>query len=132
MSEVADRFDYLCELATNAYGEELAVSYESTLVDILKFVANNKLARRELAEKFKRLLLSGDGPFEAVAFCMHELRWPEIQEFAIKTMNSSNDSRSEALRSVVLAYADDWPDADLYAYYRHEQRPESPIDIPRQ
>ncbi|WP_348944551.1 hypothetical protein ABHF33_14170 [Chitinibacter sp. FCG-7] len=69
MSEVTDKFDYLCELAEQAYGEERGVSYESTLVNILEFVRNNQASRTEFVEKFKDLLLSGNGPIEAVSFC---------------------------------------------------------------
>lgn len=119
-NSITDNFDKLCNLAEQAYGEELEVSYESTLIDILEFVKINQPQKNELIEKFKGLLTSRNGPFEAVAFCMHELRWPEIEKFAIEKMNSSNDPRSEALRSVVLAYGDDWPDADLYEYYQRK------------
>ena len=121
MTKITNEFDALCRLAEQAYNEDQAVSFESTLIDILIFVKNNQSARNELVEEFKSLLSSGNGPFEAVAFCMHELRWPEIQDFAIARMNTSTDPRSEALRSLVLAYDDDWPDADLYAYYASAQ-----------
>lgn len=117
MNSITDQFDVLCRKAEAAYGEELDVSYETTLLNILKFVKQHPESNIEFVKKFKEILLSNKGPFEAVSFCMRELRWPEIKEFVVQQMNLSEDPRSEALRTIVTAYDEDWPDADLYEYF---------------
>lgn len=117
MKLLIEQFDSLCEKAEAAFNEELDVSYESTLLDILNFVKNHPDNRAEFVAEFKKILMSRDSPFEAAAFCMRELQWPEILHYAVQKMSASRDPRSEALRSLVTAYDQDWPDADLYEYY---------------
>lgn len=117
MSLLSEEFDKLCAASLEAFNEELDISYEETLINILNFVKQHPKDRGMFVEKFKAILLSRNSPFESVAFCMRELRWPEIKDFVIQTMNASDDPRSEALRTVVTAYDDEWPNADLYDYY---------------
>lgn len=118
MKSINNTFSKLCLRARQAYDEELeGISFESALLDILNYVKKNKLYKAQFVELFNSLLISKDSPYEAVAFCMRELRWPEVRDYATKIMNESCDPRVEALRSVVTAYEDEWPDADLYEYY---------------
>ena len=117
MSDVIKQFDMLCDVAMAAFGEELEISYEMSLLNILEFVKNNPEYKDDFVGGFKMILMSNNSPFEAVAFCMRELQWPEIKEFVISKMNPSQDPRSEALRSVLTAYDEFWPDADIYQYY---------------
>lgn len=117
MNSVIDQFDVLCRKADEAYSEELDVSYESTLLDILEFVKQHPESKFEFVNKFIEMLSTSKGPIEVVAFCMRELKWPEIKEFVVQQMNSSKDPRSEALRATITAYDNHWPDSDLYEYY---------------
>ncbi|KAA8694040.1 hypothetical protein F4W70_29430 [Pseudomonas cannabina] len=117
MNEVIKQFDMLCDLAMAAFGEELEISYEKSLLNILEFVKKHPEYKKDFIERFKFMLMSGSTPFEAVAFCMRELQWGEIKEFVLLKMNPSDDPRSEALRSTLTAYDETWPDADLYSYY---------------
>ncbi|WP_124416137.1 hypothetical protein [Pseudomonas sp. LBUM920] len=118
MSNVIKQFDMLCNAAVAAFSEELEISYEMSLLNILEFVKKNPGYREDFIDRFKMMLTSGSSPFEAVAFCMRELQWREIKEFVILNMNPSENPRSEALRSTLTAYDELWPDADLYSYYR--------------
>ncbi|BBP61607.1 hypothetical protein [Pseudomonas sp. St316] len=118
MNDVIEEFDMLCDVAMAAFGEEQEISYEMSLLNILEFVKKHPDYKQDFVEKFKAILVSGNSPFEVVAFCMRELQWPEIKEFVIIKMNPSEDPRSEALRSTLTAYDELWPDADLYSYYR--------------
>ncbi|PHX37308.1 hypothetical protein AO263_19025 [Pseudomonas sp. NZIPFR-PS5] len=117
MNEVIKQFDMLYDVAMAAFGEELEISYERSLLNILEFVKNHPGYKEEFIERFKLILMSRKTPFEAVAFCMRELQWDEIKEFVVSKMNPSDDPRSEALRSTLTAYDETWPDADLYSYY---------------
>lgn len=117
MSEVIKQFDILCDVAAAAFSEELEISYETSLLNILEFVKKNPEYKEDFIERFKLILMSGGSPFEVVAFCMRELQWYEIKEFVISKMNPSENPRSEALRSTLTAYDEFWPDADLYRYY---------------
>lgn len=117
MKSVEMQFATLCERAMMAYGEEFEISYEQALLDILRFVKAHPKFRSFFVEKFKLILCSRDSPFEAVAFCMRELQWEEIQSFALQELNASQDCRSESLLSVITAYDEIWPDEDIYEYY---------------
>ncbi|MFJ2479611.1 hypothetical protein ACIOWE_04975 [Pseudomonas sp. NPDC087598] len=117
MNDVLKEFDMLCDKSMAAFGEEFDISYEMSMVRILEFVKSS-IERRELfVSRFEEVLMSNNSPFEVVAFCMRELQWPEIKEFVVSKMNPSQDPRSEALRGVLTAYDEVWPDADLYRYY---------------
>jgi hypothetical protein len=117
MNDVIKQFDILCDVAMAAFGEELEISYEMSLLNILEFVKKHPEYKEDFIGRFKFILMSSSSPFEIVAFCMRELQWPEIKEFVVSKMNPSQDPRSEALRSVLTAYDEFWPDADLYKYY---------------
>ncbi|NWD71474.1 hypothetical protein HX870_28120 [Pseudomonas gingeri] len=117
MNNVIEQFDRLCDVAVAAFGEELEVSYESCLLEILNFVKKHPRYRSDFIDKFKNILMSGDSPFEVVAFCMRELQWGEIKDFVVLNMDPSQNPRSESLRSVLTAYDRIWPDADMYKYY---------------
>lgn len=117
MSDIISQFDLLCDVAVAAFGEELEISYEMSLLHILDFVKQHPDHKREFINRFKQILISQNSPFEAVAFCMRDLQWPEIREFVISKMNPLENPRTEALRSTLTAYEEFWPDADLYTYY---------------
>lgn len=40
MKDVIKQFDMLCDVAMAAFGEELEISYEMSLLNILEFVKN--------------------------------------------------------------------------------------------
>ena len=117
MNDIVKKFDKLCNVAMAAFSEELEVSYEVSLLNILEFVKDNPGYKDVFVDRFKLILMSGNSPFEVVAFCMRELQWAEVKEFVLSNMNPSQDPRSEALRSVLTAYDDFWSDADIYRYY---------------
>ncbi|MGY2274334.1 hypothetical protein HX893_02460 [Pseudomonas reactans] len=117
MNDIIKQFDILCDVAMAAFSEELEISYEMSLLNILEFVKKHPDYRERFIDRFKLILTSRNSPFEAVAFCMRELQWPEIKEFVISKMNPSEDPRSEALRSILTTYDEFWPDSDLYSYY---------------
>ncbi len=58
---------------------------------------------------------------DLLAYCMHELRWPEIQRRVTELMQPEDTERwrrkSMEYRYVLASYEDDWSSRDLYAYY---------------
>jgi len=116
MSQIPKDFDKLCDRAMAAFGEELDISYEMSMVEILKFVKSHLNRKEFFVTRFEEMM-SNNSPFEVVAFCMRELQWLEIKEFVVSKMSPSQDPRSESLRGVLTAYDEIWPDADMYDYY---------------
>jgi len=117
MSETLRVFDKLCDKAMAAFGEELDISYETSMIEVLNFVKSNSDQKDLFVARFEEMLMSNNSPFEVVAFCMRELQWLEIKEFVVSKMNPSQDPRSESLRGVLTAYDEVWLDADMYDYY---------------
>jgi hypothetical protein len=76
---------------------------------------------------FVRLFIDIDAglhpaPYHLLAFCMHELRYPEIKEKILRDMEGKENSawyrrRMNYVSMIMHAYDDDWADADMWAYY---------------
>lgn len=114
---IEEEFNQLLILSNQAHSEELEISYESTLVDILNFIKKHLDHKSYFIEKFKGLLRSDKYSFEIIAFCMHELQWQEILDYVLLIIDIKNNPRDEALRTIIDAYDSEWSDADLYRYY---------------
>ena len=61
-------------------------------------------------------------PYQLLAFCMHELRYPEIKEKILNDMHGREDTawyvrRMNYVSMIMHAYDDDWASADMWAYY---------------
>ena len=95
---------------------------EDLLLDLLEFVKNHPEERDNLVEGFLQLVDQRDkGPFEILVFCMRELRWTAVRDRVAAKIRGSDDPRvGNALGKVLAVYEDEWPDADLYDYYRAE------------
>ena len=88
------------------------------------------LVSRTLLSRFRTIPAPQQGPVahapipepirrEARRAGLRELRWHEVRDLAAAKMSCSEDPRvSSALSEVLAVYEDEWPDADLYAYYR--------------
>jgi hypothetical protein len=54
-------------------------------------------------------------PIQAIAYCMHLLRWSEVLEAAKRENDEFYSHRmSTALEPIIGAYFDDWEDRDFY------------------
>lgn len=126
VNSIAKAFDEIVTRSTQAFDETLDYSYESVLVQMLRFISTHPEHRVFFSERFKTILSSSSVPQECVAFCMHELRWREIKDFALAHFDMSTDPRSGAYLSLLNAYEDDWGDADLYCYYK---RPRTELSL---
>jgi hypothetical protein len=125
-SDIVRQFHELCRKALWASDtHDSAEEIEPYLVAVLEFV----LAHPEEKDSFLQYLLHAfDGPSEPVAadlhaFCMRELRWPEIRERAFHEFRASNVPGSEFwLRGILEAYEDRWVGDEMYAYYKAKGR----------
>jgi len=61
-------------------------------------------------------------PYHLLAFCMHELRYPEIKEKILSNMRAREDTawyrrRMNYVSMIMHAYDDSWESATMWAYY---------------
>lgn len=54
-------------------------------------------------------------PIQAIAYCMHVLRWSDVLEAAKQENDEFYSLRmSTAMEPIISAYSDDWDDRDFY------------------
>ncbi|MBB3224429.1 hypothetical protein [Pseudoduganella umbonata] len=131
MNESIDReFDAISQKLINAcadptFGED---RLEPLYVQFLEFLSRNEESRQQLvarilqtmkkyrtAREVKGRLLPGT----AIAYAMHELRWPEIYDFAEAENREYYVKRMETLMSNLIdAYSDDWEDRFFYERFQ--------------
>lgn len=121
MSAGLQEFDRLVQDARRiCEGPTSTSDYEELFVQVLSYVKKNGHLDREFRDAFVAMVGEPSrGPWELIAFCMHELRWPEVLERAREYSASSNDPRRIAVAAAIEAsYSDDWDAAELYEYYQ--------------
>jgi len=107
----------LFEAAQRACDEgESTTDFEPAFTEVLSFIERNPTCRMDAVTQMTgRLRGTNAIPWELLAFLMHELRWPEVREEAIRMIERSQDWRTKTpLSHVVAAFEEDWPDADMY------------------
>ena len=94
--------------------------FEPAFTEVLLFIREHPACRVDAVATMASALHRPDAlPWELLAFLMHELRWPEVQEEVTRVIQQSEDWRIKtALSNVVAAFEDGWPDADLYQRWR--------------
>jgi hypothetical protein len=96
---------------------------ENAMVTLLGFIKEHPESRQVFVSEFLESVSGTKGvELDVVAFCMHELRWPEVLE-AARTRNRNPHPRSmNLIARIIEAYDDDWDSRDLYAYYRDRSK----------
>ena len=127
--QVLNAFETLCTKAAEAdqvtLGEdELEPLYE----EVLEFLTSHPTHRAQLAQslidmmgkyRFSRERREKLLPSTAIVYAMHELRWPEILEFAQQENQAFYAPKMETLmNSIIAAYEDDWENKDFYKRFR--------------
>jgi len=115
----------LCRQAEDVYGSAESTGtpdLEPFGLRILQLVGAHPELRREFEDAFCELWRRPDaGPWELVMFCMHSLRWPRVQEYYERELQSAitrEDWRAHPIaRDIVAAFHDDWEDRDLFPFY---------------
>jgi hypothetical protein len=62
-------------------------------------------------------------PWEFLAFCMHDLRWPELRDFITAKWHEDADKRgarsSTIWKDILAAFEDDWSGAQIFQEFKH-------------
>lgn len=108
----------------DVYSDDLEKSYE----DLLNFLVDEAEARgtisQWLMEQVKAIRSGREGggllSVDAIAYCMHELRWPEILNVAqAEHENFYSLKMDNTLLPLIDSYSNEWSDAEVYA--RHSK-----------
>ena len=91
---------------------------EPLYLELLEFLKINLNKKDYLAEKLGNRVKNAQQPWEAIQFCMRELKWEVVRNAVLDRRNSTDDPRIISVMNDILAvYEDEWEDADLYKYY---------------
>ncbi|WP_431256761.1 hypothetical protein ACQ86G_18925 [Roseateles chitinivorans] len=123
-----DEFRVLCEQVRDAEDkDEDARAIEQSYEDLLIFLKKHESSRAELSERLCSIVNSyrharNSGPSElsvdAIAYCMHELRWAEVKEAALIEQHDYFVARREDfLWRLIDAFDPDWQKAPSYARF---------------
>lgn len=131
MTEIIDReFDAISQSLIDAcadptFGED---RLEPLYIQFLELLARNEEHRPQLVERIldvmKRYRTAREVkgrllPGTAIAYAMHELRWPEIFSFAETENREFYAPRMETSMSNLMdAYSDEWEDRIFYERFR--------------
>ena len=100
--------------------------FEPSFAELLDFIQANPECRTEALSWFLERLEGSDGSGlwgELLEYCMHELRWPEVEAVALEILRETDDWRLRSvLLHVVAAFEEDWPDADMYERWQGGKR----------
>ena len=128
ISNLIHEFRVLCERVSkvedeNEDGQAIERSYE----DLLVFLKANESSRALLSEEIGKIVKSyrhardtgrSELSVDALAYCMHELRWLEVKEAA---MSEHRDyfvgRREDILWRLMDAFEADWEKASSYARF---------------
>jgi hypothetical protein len=114
-------FDSLVSLAAKAVEKHDDVArQEESLVNLLLFMKQHseqlaamKLSLCEMVSKADHV------PADVIAFCMHDLKWPEVRHAAEKRREElSHPNGRRLMEHIIEAYDKNWDCKALYEYYR--------------
>lgn len=126
---VLEEFDRLCksvaaEAAPTLGEDELEPLYER----VLNFLAKNEDRRAALSQRLidvmaqYRFARDKPGtllPSTAIAYSMHELRWPEVRAFAERENAAFySPKRATLMTDILSAYSDEWEDREFYRRFQ--------------
>lgn len=61
-------------------------------------------------------------PWEAIQFCMRELRWVEVEKAAKELRANTDDFRIKRIMNHILSvYEENWEDGKMYRYYAQQE-----------
>jgi hypothetical protein len=113
------RLSFLLRAAEEAANQIDIRAYESDLAAVLDYIQLNIEHRAEISST---IVASIESPrpnaFEVIEYCMHELKWAEVQSAAISFLDSSPDERTRyAVNRLLEAFSEDWDAKAAYARY---------------
>ena len=110
--DVMVEFYRLCDLATEAEDTIFDRFHEPEYSIVLEHLHRHPDRRYRFgAELIEMSQFPGQVSADLVAFCMHELRWPEVKAAASQALEATGDPRGKRVNRVIIeAFDDDWDD----------------------
>lgn len=95
---------------------------EPYLIRALESVRSRPDCRHEYVSAFKSLIASDlKAPWETLPFCMHELRWPEVEAAVVEQLDAAIKASDWRIINTLAAYrdsfSDDWEGWVQFDYY---------------
>lgn len=119
-SDVIYKFFELSAEAERIDSEIIAEPVEPEFEAVLRHTLAHPESRKFFITAFLEMARDSHlGPPELIQFCMHALRWEEVKiELAAWLEKETSERVRHILRKLLLAFDDDWYDADAYARFR--------------
>jgi len=119
MINVIECFQELGKQAETELDQKYSVSeVEGIFLDMLNLIKENPQAHADFVSVIIDMLDEGNVPYEAIQFCMRELKWMDVKQGIIERLKKSDDPRVHTVMNNLLSvYEDSWDDADFYKYY---------------
>jgi hypothetical protein len=96
----------------------IASELEADFLQLLQVINRSPSLRARFSDLFSRMIRGEiPEPENMVAFCMHELRWPEVLEVAKREAAKWDPRTLSVATQVVEAFQDDWRDRVLFPHY---------------
>lgn len=116
---IQDKIDFLVEASKVATGVD---QIEPLLSDLLDRILRSLRCRSCISSRLTRLLEVVDGDnVSIIQFCMHVLRWEEVQGKALTLLErESSVNRRRLYGRVLESFSDDWPERDIYDKFSSE------------
>lgn len=95
---------------------------EPEFLEFLELVKHSPQLRGHFVEIFASMLRAETpAPFQLIAFCMHELRWPEIEQVALDEMKHGHPRYFSLASETAEAYeGDEWFGRLVFPYYQRK------------
>jgi hypothetical protein len=111
-ADVMKAFYALCSTASEAEDTELDRYLEPEYSSVLDHIIAHPEYRKQFGtEMLKMADFPGDISAQLVEYCMHELRWPEVEAAARVKLAAAEDPRSRSVFEHILeSFQDGWDD----------------------
>lgn len=111
------------ELALNAKhaDDELRAEFSDFEYEaVLDHVLANPELRSDFASAFVEIAYDPSlGPIDLVEYCMHFLRWKEVEAHFLGRLETEQSERARsALRRLLRSFDENWPESDLYRRFQ--------------
>jgi len=119
LSSVLQKFFELAAEAERIDTELMDEPVEPAFEAVLSHVLEHPEARTEIAKAFLQIACDPDkGPPELIQYCMHALRWDEVKNQLVDWLNQEKSERvRQVFKKILIAFDDNWYDADSYARF---------------
>jgi hypothetical protein len=113
--EIVERLLDRCRPANSSAEED-----EDEFICFLALIKRNPDLRARFVHLFTRMLRAETpAPYHLIAFCMHELQWPEIEQIALEEMRHGHPRNFSLASETAEAYEGaEWFGRLVFPYYR--------------